>query len=89
MFITCCGVFSASMYWSVLGPIMITWLLLFVSGTNLLVIFFPGWESKEGGVLNCFLSDMVRGGEEGRVLVGYLLPALEKAYSYVALLLQY
>ena len=88
MFITCSGVFSASMYWSVLGPIMITWLLLFVSGTNLLVFFFFGVGVRRG-FLNCFLSDMVRGGEEGRVLVGYLLPALEKAYSYVALLLQY
>ena len=61
MFITCSGVFSASMYWSVLGPIMITWLLLFVSGTNLLVFFFFREGSKERG-LNCFLSDMVRGG---------------------------
>ena len=36
LFVTCCGVFTPSMYWSLAGPGMITLLLLFVSGVNLL-----------------------------------------------------
>jgi steroid 5-alpha reductase family enzyme len=36
LFITCCSVFTPSMYWSVVGPLTITLLLLFVSGVNLL-----------------------------------------------------
>ena len=63
MFITCSGVFSASMYWSVLGPIMITWLLLFVSGTNLLVFLFSGG-GRRGGFFIFFLSDIPRGHEK-------------------------
>ncbi|EKX46820.1 hypothetical protein GUITHDRAFT_86513 [Guillardia theta CCMP2712] len=36
LFITCSSVFTDAMYWSIIGPIFITLLLLFVSGVNLL-----------------------------------------------------